>query len=208
MREKTVIALYDHFDDAKKAVAGLLAADVPSGKIALLANDSTGDHPALSINPAYAREQFDMDSQAQSPIFLGAEVGVGLGGVLGFLAGVSTIAIPGLGFLLAAGTWATVAAGATAGGVIGAVGGSLVRHGVSSADAHLYAEGLKHGGTLLTCTVDDGKVTEVTGIFKAHNPVDIEERAADWTAEGWVSLEGSAVMPPPGAGAMPSSMQI
>jgi hypothetical protein len=208
MREKTVIALYDHFADAKKAVAGVIAAGVPSGKIALLANDSTGDHPTLSINPAYAREQFDTDSEAQSPIFLGAEVGVGLGGVLGFLAGVSTIAIPGLGFLLAAGTWATVAAGAAAGGVIGAVAGSLVRHGVSSADAHLYAEGLKRGGTLLTCTVDEGKVAEVSGIFKTHNAVDIEERAADWTAEGWVSLDDAVAMPPPGAKAMPSSVQI
>jgi hypothetical protein len=200
MRDKIVVALYDHFADAKNAVAAVIGAGVPSDRLALLANDSTGDHPALSINPAYAREQFDADSEAQSPVFVGAEVGVGLGGVLGFVAGISTIAIPGLGFLLAAGTWATVAAGAAAGGVIGAVVGSLVRHGVSTKDAHLFAEGLKRGGTLLTCTVDEGKVAEVSGIFKKHNAVDIEERAADWTAEGWVSLEGVA----PAASAAPA----
>jgi len=202
MREKIVVALYDHFADAKNAVAAVIAAGVPSDKLALLANDSTGDHPALSINPAYAREQFDADSEAQSPVFVGAEVGVGLGGVLGFVAGISTIAIPGLGFLLAAGTWATVAAGAAAGGVIGAVVGSLVRHGVSTKDAHLFAEGLKRGGTLLTCTVDEGKVAEVSGIFKKHNAVDIEERAGDWTAEGWVSLEGATPAPAAAAAAM------
>jgi hypothetical protein len=208
MREKTVIALYDHFADAKKAVAGIIAAGVPADRIALLANDSIGDHPALSINPAFAREEFDADSAAQSPVFLGAEVGVGLGGVLGFLAGVSTIAIPGLGFLLAAGTWATVVAGAAAGGVIGAVAGSLVRHGVSTADANLYAEGLKRGGTLLTCTVDEGKVAEASGIFKTHGAVDIEQRAADWTAEGWVSLDDGAVPPPLAGAAIPSAVQI
>jgi hypothetical protein len=203
MRDKIVVALYDHFSNAKDALAALITAGVPSEKLALLANDSTGDHPALSLNPAFAREQFDADSEAQSPIFVGAEVGVGLGGVLGFVAGISTIAIPGLGFLLAVGTWATVAAGAAAGGVIGAVVGSLIRQGVSTKDAHLYAEGIKRGGTLVTCMIDESRTAEVSGILKQHGAVDIEERAADWTAEGWVSLETAAPPAAAAAGAAP-----
>jgi hypothetical protein len=191
MREKTVVALYDHFENAKSAVAEMIGAGAARDTIALLANTSTGDHPALSLNPAFAREEFDTDSSAQSGIVTGAEVGVGLGGLMGFLIGISSVAIPGIGFLIAAGTWATVAAGAAAGGAVGAIVGALTDHGVSDKDAHLYAEGLKRGGTLITAVVPEDHVAAMTEICKKHGAIDIEDRVAPWNAEGWVSFEQS-----------------
>jgi len=47
MHGKTVVALYDHFDNAKAAVADLLQAGAPHDKISLLANSTAGDHPVL-----------------------------------------------------------------------------------------------------------------------------------------------------------------
>jgi hypothetical protein len=189
MREKTIVALYDRFDDAQAAVADLIAAGVAREKISLLANSSTGNHPALLLNPAFARREFDADSTAQAGVVTGAEVGIGLGGILGFLIGISTIVIPGIGFLIAAGTWATVAAGTTAGGVIGAIVGALTDHGVSDKDAQLYAEGLRLGGTLVTLVAPEEKAAQMRAIFKGHGAADIEGRAAPWNAEGWVGFE-------------------
>ncbi len=192
MREKTVVALYDRFTDAEAAVADLIAAGAPPEKISLLANNSAGDHPALAVNPAFAREEFDIDSHEQSGFVTGAELGIGVGGVLGFLLGVSTVAIPGFGFLIAAGTWATVGAGVATGGILGAIVGGLADHGVSDKDAHLYAEGLKRGGTLVTVVVLEAHTAAMRAIFHKHGAVDIEGRAAPWNPEGWVGFQKGA----------------
>ena len=122
-------------------------------------------------------------------IITGAEIGIGLGGVLAFLATVSPIAIPGISALVAQGTLITIAVGALVGGVLGAVIGKLTDRGVTSKDAELYTEGLKRGGTLVTIVVGDELGGKVSEIFKKHNPASTGERTAEWTAEGWVSLD-------------------
>lgn len=54
-------------------------------------------------------------------------------------------------------------------------------------DRHVYEEGVRRGGFLLTCDIDSDDVGEAlraledTGI----NSVDIDERASQWRAEGW-----------------------
>ena len=96
MSQKVIVALYDHYADARAAVSDIMQAGIPGGDIALLANDSNGDHPGLSINPAFAREQFDEDSQKQSRFITLGEVGIGLGGLLGLLlTTISPVPIPG-----------------------------------------------------------------------------------------------------------------
>lgn len=192
MTDKTVVALFDHFDSAKAAVADLMQAGAMRDRISLLANSLTGDHPALSVNPAYAREEMDEREGEQSPVVTGAEVGIGVGGILGLIAALSPIVIPGVGALIAAGTLATIAAGAAAGGVVGGVIGALTGHGVSNEDAHLYAEGLKRGGTLVTAVLPEAQVEAATGIFKRHGAVDIEKRGAAWHADGWVAFDPDA----------------
>ena len=189
MKEKTIVALYDHFADAKAAADAIVQVGAAAGKIALLANDSNGDHPALSINPAYAREQFDEDSNKQSRFITLGEVGIGLGGVLGFLAYVSPVAIPGVAAMVEKGVWVPFVAGAIVGGVVGVIIGLLTDHGVSGKDSALYAEGLKRGGTLLSVAVEDSLGGKVAEILKNHSAAKVEERPGDWSAEGWVSLD-------------------
>ena len=189
MKDKTIVALFDHFNDAQAAAAAAVQAGATASRIALLANDSNGDHPALSINPAYAREQFDEDSNKQSRFITLGEVGVGIGGVLGFLAYVSPVAIPGVAAMAANGAWVPVVVGAVVGGVVGVVVGVLTDHGVSGADTALYAEGLKRGGTLITVPVSEDLAGKVNAALKSHNAAKVEERPGDWSAEGWVSLD-------------------
>ena len=155
-----------------------------------------GDHPPLPTHPADARDELGANGQEQLPVVTSAEVGIGVGGVFGVLIGTGVIVVPGIGPLIAAGTFATIAAGAAAGGVVGGAIGLLTGHGISNADAHLYAEGVKRGGTLVTVVADDGQRHILRQIFKNHGAVDIEERNATWTAEGWISLDPDADLPP------------
>jgi hypothetical protein len=186
MSQKVVVALYDHYADARAAVSDIMQAGIPGGDIALLANDSNGDHPGLSINPAYAREQFDEDSQKQSRFVTLGEVGIGLGGLLGFLTTISPVPIPGVD---GNPIWIPIAAGAVIGGIIGVVIGLTTGHGVTSGDALLYTEGLKRGGTLVTAHVPEASVAKTREALKKRNPAKLEDRPGDWTAEGWVSLD-------------------
>jgi hypothetical protein len=192
MREITVVALFDAFENAKSAIAEAVQKGTPRDRISLLANDSHGQHPSLMGNPGFAREEVLEKADEQSHAFVGAEVGIGLGGVLGFLVGAGTIAIPGIGPLIAAGLWATVAAGAVGGGVVGGAIGALTEHGISDKDAHLYAEGLRRGGTLVTVKAPDSDYDKLAQIFKAHAAVDVEKRRAAWVAEGWMSFDPDA----------------
>jgi len=189
MREKTVVALFNHFADARAAAASAVKAGAPLDRIAMLANDSSGDHPGLTINPAYAREQFDEDSTKQSRFITLGEVGIGLGGLIGFLAYISPVAIPGIAALAAHGAWVPVVVLGVIGGVIGVVIGLTTGHDLSGKDSDLYTEGLKNGGTLVTVTVDEGIAGKVSEAFKGHGPAKLEERPGDWSAEGWVSLD-------------------
>jgi hypothetical protein len=189
MSDVTIVALFDRYSSATEAVRDLIQAGIPSDRISALANTMTGDHPALSTNPVYGREEQDTKDQSQPGFVTGAEFGLGLGSMLGVLAGTGSILIPGIGPLIAAGTLATIAAGAATGGVLGGLIGALTAHGVTDNDAKLYAEGLKRGGTLVTVLASDDAAAPIDAIFKRCAAVDIEKRSADWTAEGWVSFD-------------------
>ena len=193
-RDLTIIALFNHFADAKAAVEAGIRAGAPLDRIAMLANDSSGDHPALVINPAYAREQFDEDSTKQSRFVTLGEVGIGLGGLTGFLAYVSPVAIPGVETLVSlGGAWVPTVVMSVFGSVVGVVIGLATGHDLSGKDASLYTDGLKSGGTLVTATVDEWLAGKVSEAFKNHGPARLEQRSADWSAEGWVSLDVDAV---------------
>jgi hypothetical protein len=197
MSEATIVALYDHYKDASQAVTDLLQAGAEREKISLLANNLNGDHPTLTTNPSFGREEFDTKDEKQPAVVTGAEFGIGVGGIFGVLVGTGAIMVPGIGALVAAGTLATLAAGAAAGGIVGGVIGLLAEHGVSNADSHLYAEGLKRGGTLVTVVADDGRLDTFRQIFKTHGAVDIEKRSATWEAEGWVAFDPDQPHPTP-----------
>jgi hypothetical protein len=189
MSDKTVVALFDNFANAKAATVAALDGGVAADRIALFANSIMGDHPTLSTNPAYAKEEYTTDNEKQPGAVTGAEVGIGIGGAAGIVLAASAIVIPGIGPLAAFGTLAVAAAGAAGGGIVGGIIGALTGHGVTDSDAHLYAEGVRRGGTLMTVVVADDAVDQITRIAKSHGAVDIGKRGENWIAEGWVSFD-------------------
>jgi hypothetical protein len=131
---------------------------------------------------------------------VGASIGGVVGGGAGLLAGLGVMAIPGIGPLVAAGWLAAALAGAGAGAATGGVIGSLTRSGVDEREAHVYAEGVSRGGTIVTVRSDDVRMNRAADILMAHGPVNVSSREADYRAAGWngyVDREAGATGSPP-----------
>jgi len=108
----------------------------------------------------------------------GAATGVGtgavVGGVLGWLAGVGSLAIPGLGPLIAAGPIMAALSGATVGGTLGGITGALVGMGIPEFEAKQYEGKVKAGSALLSVHSENSTETDrAKDIFKRAGAQDI-----------------------------------
>lgn len=104
-------------------------------------------------------------------------------------AGEGAAAGAGVGPVVAAGwlaaTAAGAAAGAVAGGAAGGVIGSLTSSGVDEDDAHVYAEGVRRGSTLVSARVKDDQADIARSIINNNAPVDLDSRRSMYREEGW-----------------------
>lgn len=177
---KTITGLFDTYGDAEAAVSNLEAAGIPSTDISIVSNN--GD----------ARHKED-GADAAEGAGTGAGIGAGIGGAGGLLTGLGLLAIPGVGPVVAAGWLAATAAGAVAGAVVGgATGGiigALTDSGVSETDAHVYAEGVRRGGTLVTARVEETRQSEAETILKGSNWVDPALRRRNYEEGGWKGFD-------------------
>jgi len=89
----------------------------------------------------------------------GAGVGAVAGGILGWLAGVGSIAIPGVGPFLAAGPIMAALAGAGVGGTAGGMIGALAGAGIPEYEAKRYEGMIKEGGILMSVHCDNSEWT-------------------------------------------------
>ncbi|WP_322416035.1 hypothetical protein [Mesorhizobium huakuii] len=181
---KTVTGLFDNYDDASDAVGELEASGVPHANISIVANNS---------NDWYD----DGDtSKAAEDATGGAGVGAVIGGAGGLLTGLGLMAIPGVGPVVAAGWLAATAVGALGGAVVGGAAGGIVGaltdSGVSERDAHVYAEGVRRGGAMVTAKVDDDQAGEAERILGQTNSVNLEERRGTYEAGGWTGFDPKA----------------
>ena len=91
----------------------------------------------------------ELGTKAAEGAGVGGAVGGTVGAVLGAIAAVGTsIAIPGLGLVIA-GPVAAALAGAGAGSLAGGLVGAMVGWGIPEERARLYEKGLKQGGTII-----------------------------------------------------------
>ena len=68
----------------------------------------------------------------------------------------------------------------------------------SEHDTSVYDRSVEEGASVLTVRVPDDGVDRVTSILESHNPIDLDERAAQYTAEGGTRQRG--FKQPPGFG--------
>ncbi|MGV3550583.1 hypothetical protein [Rhizobium sp.] len=175
---KTLSGLFDSRADATEAIDDLIERGIPRHDISVVSHAAAG--------------WYDEDSKEEAGAETGAGIGALAGSAGGLLAGLGVLAIPGIGELVAAGWLLSTAAGAAAGAIIGGAAGGLVAwlmdHDIDEQDAHVFAEGLKRGGTLVTVRVLEPKAISAEAIFLKHR-VDIAARRDDLNADGWVRFD-------------------
>lgn len=94
----------------------------------------------------------ELGSKALEGAGAGSAIGGTLGAVIGALAALGTsVALPGLG-LIVAGPLAAGLAGAGAGGLTGGLLGALVGSGIPEERAKIYESGVKEGGIVMGVT--------------------------------------------------------
>jgi len=188
---QTVTGLFDSYADADRAVRELEAAGVAHDRISVVASNAGGEHGGAD----YAAHD-DRADHAREDAGKGAGAGAVVGGAGGLLAGLGLLAIPGLGPVVAAGWLASTAVGALVGGAVGAAAGGLVgaltKEGVPEEDAHVYAEGVRRGGALVTARVEDGEAAAAAPILRGDQAVDLQARRASYAEEGWTGFEPDA----------------
>ncbi|PXV55825.1 hypothetical protein SAMN04487785_108176 [Dyella jiangningensis] len=104
----------------------------------------------------------------------GGVAGLGVGAVIGWLAGIGTLAIPGLGPFIAAGPIMAALSGAAVGGAAGGIIGGLVGMGMPEFEAKRYDAKVREGNILISVHVNTGEQRSlVKDIFKSHRAEDI-----------------------------------
>ena len=172
---QTITKMYNHYDHAKQAVHDLEASGVHSESISIVAKqpETIAETPQVEGSEAG----------------LGAGLGLAVGGTAGLLAGLGIMAIPGVGPVVAAGWLASLAAGALAGGATGGIVGSLIGAGVADDHAHVYSEGLRRGGTLLSVKVEESRADQVHAILDKNQPVDPVKLGGEYRTAGWNNFD-------------------
>lgn len=188
---KTISRLYNSYDRASQAVRDLEAAGVPHKDISIVSNNSDDWYSKNGGSNGGAkrvdRDRDGVDDRAEGA-GAGAGIGAAVGGTAGLLTGLGLLAIPGVGPVVAAGWLVATAAGAAAGGLTGGIVGALTQAGVSDEDAHVYAEGVRRGGTLVTARINDADASRLEGVLD-RAALRTNDLRSSYTKGGWKSFD-------------------
>jgi hypothetical protein len=161
-----------------KAVFCIVRNESQAREIVLALKDGGFSGPDVSVlfpdrggSRDFAHEQH---TKAPEGATTGAVTGGALGGVVGFLAGIGTLAIPGVGPLIAAGPIMAALSGAAAGATVGGVTGALVGYGIPEYEAKRYEGKVREGNILISVhTEDGGERARARDIFERYGAEDI-----------------------------------
>src|SRR4029078_2732663 len=164
MSDKAVFGIYPTYASVETAVDTLKREGFRSTDISVLFPENVGGRD-------FAHEK---GTKAPEGATAGAGTGAVAGGVLGWLAGIGALAIPGVGPLIAAGPIVAALAGAGAVGAIGGIAGGLIGMGIPEYEAKRYEGRIKSGGILLSVHSDNSDWTKrAKGILEGTGAQDI-----------------------------------
>jgi hypothetical protein len=175
----------------KKAVFGIAKSETQAASIAnrlkaegFSENDISALFPDKEGTKDFAHEQH---TKAPEGAAAGAGTGVVVGGALGWLVGIGSLAIPGLGPFIAAGPLMAALAGAGAGAAAGGLTGALIGMGIPEYEAKRYEGKVKDGNILMSVHTDDSRERDVAKkIFTDGGAEDIS-----YTGESSVSKQAN-----------------
>jgi hypothetical protein len=163
-KNTAVFGIFKTIGHAERAVETFITAGFPNNDISVLLTD------------AQTTRDFAHEKNTKAPEGATAGVATGgiIGGTLGLLAGLGTLAIPGVGPLLAAGPIVSTLAGLGAGGAAGGIIGALVGMGIPEYEAKRYEGHVKNGGVLMSVHCDNSKqITRATELMRGTGAEDI-----------------------------------
>jgi len=164
MKNTAVFGIFRTQSELDRTVEALKNSGFRSSDISCLISQNAG-------NKELATEK---NSKAPEGAVTGAAAGLAVGGTLGWLVGIGSLAIPGLGPFIAAGPIMAALAGASVGGAVGGVTGSLIGFGMPEYEAKRYEGMVKEGKMLLSVHCDDAEWTKkAKDILKAQGATDI-----------------------------------
>lgn len=122
------------------------------------------------FNDQYDAQRTELGDKAMEGAGVGSAIGGTAGAIIGAIAAIGTsVALPGLGLIIA-GPLAAALAGAGAGGLTGGLVGALVGSGIPEEHAAEYEQGIKNGGIVMGVkprNAEDAKYFEEQ--FKTNN---------------------------------------
>lgn len=145
-----VYGVYSGLKDVEKTVTTLKERGFGSGDISVV-------FPNSDMTKEFAVKK---NTKAPEGALAGGGMGLVVGGVLGWLAGIGTLAVPGIGPLLAAGPIVAALAGAGAGSAIGGIAGALIGLGLPELEAKRYEEAIKQGRILISVHCQNMRLAE------------------------------------------------
>jgi hypothetical protein len=140
MSDKAVFCLAKTEAQAARIVEDLRLAGFSNNDVSVLFPDKSGTRDFAHEHHTKAHE---------GAMTGGAVMGV-LGGAVGWLAGIGSLAIPGLGPFIAAGPIMAALGGAAAGGALGGLAGALIGMGIPEYEAKRYEGKVKEGNILIS----------------------------------------------------------
>jgi len=141
-----VTGVFRDRDSAERAYQSLSTRGYTDKDVSLLMSDDTRKRH-------FHHEHGDKETGLGNKALEGAGVGAGVGGalgatILGLVAAGTSLAVPGLGLIIA-GPLAGAIAGAGVGGATGTLVGALVGAGIPEERAKLYDNDLREGGIVM-----------------------------------------------------------
>lgn len=162
--KRSVFAILKTRAQAESVVDHLKNAGFLSSDISMLFADTSGTR------------DFALEHSTKAPegTTTGGTTGFVIGGILGWLAGIGTLAIPGLGPFIAAGPLMAALSGAAVGTAVGGIVGALVGMGIPEFEARRYESKIKEGNILISIHTENAEqVDRAKEILKANQAEDI-----------------------------------
>jgi hypothetical protein len=161
---KAVFGLVDTESQAERIVDNFKTAGFRNNDISVLFPDKGGTRD-------FAHEKA---TKAPEGAAAGAGTGTVVGGVLGWLVGIGSLAIPGVGPLIAAGPIMAALAGAGVGAAVGGLSGALIGWGIPEYEAKQYEGKIRQGNILISVHSEDrDEVKRAKEIFERAGAHDI-----------------------------------
>ena len=161
---KAVFGLVDTESQAERIVDNLKVAGFRNNDISVLFPDKGGTRD-------FAHEKA---TKAPEGAAAGAGTGTVVGGVLGWLVGIGSLAIPGVGPFIAAGPIMAALAGAGVGAAVGGLSGALIGLGIPEYEAKQYEGKIRQGNILISVHSEDrDEVKRAKEIFERAGAHDI-----------------------------------